>query len=438
MNPQSHINVTPAPRPGQSNRDHALRLRGQEIALQSHIETTRIGYKVPSQTGNGSYVVNLEGTPFCTCQDFEKHQQPCKHIYAVGFIVQREEQDDGSRVETQSSRVSYGQNWAAYNAAQVNEQEVFGRLLRELCDTIEQLPQGRGRPRMPLSDMVFAVTTKVFSTMSVRRSMTDMRNATDNGQLDKTPSCTSMFRYLEKAELTPILKSLIEQSALPLRDLEEDYAADSSGFSTNVYDRHFDHKWGKESKRAAPHKQSKWITAHIVCGVKSNIITAAIVKADRSNDTVHLPSLVETTARSFTIRDFSADKAYLSRRNFQAIVDAGGTPYIPFKKDSVAHSSHHKKDSLAILWEKMYHYFHLRREEFLAHYHQRSNVETCFAMIKAKFGQSVRSKTETAQVNEVLAKILCHNIVVLVRMMYTLGINLTFGGVEREVLMLAA
>ena len=55
----------------------------------------KLGYKVPSQSGRGSYVVNLDGEPFCTCPDFEKHQQPCKHIYAVEFIIQREERPDG-------------------------------------------------------------------------------------------------------------------------------------------------------------------------------------------------------------------------------------------------------------------------------------------------------------------------------------------------------
>ena len=42
------------------------------------------------------------------------------------------------------------------------------------------------------------------------------------------------------------------------------------------------------------------------------------------------------------------------------------------------------------------------REEFLSHYHKRSNVETTFHMIKSKFGQRLHSKALTAQVNEAL------------------------------------
>ena len=57
-----------------------------------------------------------------------------------------------------------------------------------------------------------------------------------------------------------------------------------------------------------------------------------------------------------------------------------------------------------------------------SHYHKRSNVETVFSMIKAKFGGSVRAKTPTAQVNEVL----CHNICVLIQSIYELGLEPTF------------
>ena len=204
------------------------------------------------------------------------------------------------------------------------------------------------------------------------------------------------------------------ESALPLRELEVDFAADSSGFSTTTYDRWFDHKWGR------PVRTAQFVKAHITCGVATNIITTAKVTAGQSSDSRQLPAMVKATARNFTIGEFSGDEAYLSRDNLRAIVDAGGTPYIPFKENSVAHSGHHKKDDL---WARSYYLFHLHRPEFNEHYHKRSNVETCFSMIKAKFGTFVRSKKPTAQVNEVLTKILCHNIVVLIQAMYELGLD---------------
>ena len=61
------------------------------------------------------------------------------------------------------------------------------------------------------------------------------------------------------------------------------------------------------------------------------------------------------------------------------------------------------------------------------HHRKHSNVETTFSMIKTKFGASVRSKTPVAQINEALAKVLCHNICVLVSSIYELGIAPEFG-----------
>ena len=67
-----------------------------------------------------------------------------------------------------------------------------------------------------------------------------------------------------------------------------------------------------------------------------------------------------------------------------------------------------------------------RRDEFLQHYHKRSNIESTFSMIKRKFRDSLRSKTETAMVNETLCKVLCHNLVVLIHEMHELGIDPMF------------
>ena len=47
-------------------------------------------------------------------------------------------------------------------------------------------------------------------------------------------------------------------------------------------------------------------------------------------------------------------------------------------------------------------------------------------MIKAKFRDHVRSKTDVAMTNEVPCKILCHNICCLIQAMYELGIEPTF------------
>jgi transposase len=109
-----------------------------------------------------------------------------------------------------------------------------------------------------------------------------------------------------------------------------------------------------------------------------------------------------------------------------ATLQRGAIPYIPFKSNSVPHSegSYGPKSEL---WTRMYHFYALNRAEFLEHYHKRSNVETTFHMIKSKFGQRLRSRTLTAQINEALCKVLCHNLCVVIQSVHELGIETNFG-----------
>ena len=393
--------------------------RGLQIAVTCKIEKNKLGWKVPSQSGNGSYIVNLDhGKPFCTCPDFETRQQPCKHIHAVEFVIQRGTKQDGTETVTKSMKVTCTQEWTAYNDAQTHEQERFVLLLRDLCNGIEQPAQNFGRPRLPLADVIFGLVFKSYTTMSGRRFMSAIRDAETKELVTKSPSFTSGFRYLENPDLTPILKTLIEQSASPLRAVETDFAVDSSGFATTTYARWFDHKYGKERTK------QNWVKTHLICGVKTHVVTSVEATPYESADNVQLPALVNQTAKTFDINEVLADKAYSDRRNLNAVQAIGGTAYIPFKVNSTGMGDHHHK--FDGLWNRMWYFYNFNRDAFMAHYHKRSNIETTFSMIKANFGTSVRAKTPTAQVNEVLCKVLCHNICVLIQSTVELGIETTF------------
>jgi len=399
--------------------------RGLAIANSNTVRKNKLGWQVPSQSGNGAYVVSLDhGEPFCTCEYFEAEHRKCQHIYAIEFIVQRETKPDGTVTETRTMRITYTQEWAAYNAAQTHEQEKFVMLLRDLCNGIPQPEYRFGRPRLPLSDVVFSAVYKVYSTMSSRRFMTALREAEADGLVSKSPSLTSGFRSLENPELTPLLKALIEQSASPLKAVETNFAVDSSGFATTTYNRWFDHKWGKVRSEA------KWVKAHLMCGVKTHVVTSVEATAFESADAPQFAPLVNATAKTFNINEVSADKAYSSRKNLHAVEAVGGVAYIPFKNRTNGIGS--KQDGFDSLWNRMWYFYKFNQDAFLQHYHKRSNAESTLSMIKVKFGASVRAKTPIAQVNEVLCKILCHNICVLIQSIYELGLEPTFWTSEEK------
>ena len=397
--------------------------RGKLLSKSTRIVKTPQGWRVTSQTNTGKqYIVKIiKDNPKCECPDCTMRRKKCKHIYAVEFYIKKQIDEEGKITQTKGVKISYSQDWKAYDKSQTNEKLVFLKLLRELCDFVEQPNYNFGRPKLSYSDLIFASALKVYSTFSLRRFMSDVKITKEMELVDSIPCFSSVGHFLQKEEISDILKKLISISASPLREIETDFAVDSSGFSTSRFARYFDYKHGKESKYRI------WLKAHLISGVKTNIITGVEITEGEVHDSPSLPRLVEQTAKNFKVGEVSGDKAYSSHKNLQLIEDIGAVPYIPFKKNVTG-----RRDKGSGIWKKMYHYFIYKHDEFLKHYHKRSNAETLFHMIKTKFGDSLRSKSKTAQINELLLKILCQNIVTVIQEISTLGIKGEFVLEERK------
>ncbi len=406
------------------NTNDPRQQRGLIIAALSKITKKNGDWIVPSQSGNGKYTVHLDpDKATCTCPDHETRACKCKHIFAAEYVVQREQNGDGTETVTETvtltatKKTTYPQDWPAYNEAQTNEKHQFQSLLRGLCDGIQNQVQTKGRPRLLLSDAVFAVTFKIYSTFSGRRFISDLKDAHAKGCISELPHYNSIFNYLENPALEPVLTGLITQSSLPLKAVESDFAVDSTGFTTSRFVRWFDQKYG------VVRHEHDWVKCHMMCGVKTTVVTAVEIHERDASDTKILPSLVETTGKNFEMAEVSADKGYSSVNNTKVVASHRAIPFIAFKVSATGTSGG--------LWEKMYHFFSFKRAEFLAHYHKRSNVESTVSMIKAKFGDHVRSKTDSAMKNEVLCKVLCHNICCLISAIYELGIRPNFSTEDR-------
>ena len=82
----------------------ARQQRGMELAATRTIKKRECGFwAVPSQSGTGAYQVNFENEiPTCSCPDFETRQLKCKHIFAVTYVIQREQNADGSTTVTET------------------------------------------------------------------------------------------------------------------------------------------------------------------------------------------------------------------------------------------------------------------------------------------------------------------------------------------------
>jgi len=393
--------------------------RGRAIAKLGGIRKLGARYVVPSQSANSNvptYLVDVvEQT--CTCPDYELRRQPCKHYEACMFWIVA----DGGAVDEGTGQVSAPkqqskQDWRAYNAAQTTERERVPQLLKSLCEGIEEparVPGKPGRKPIPLREAIYAAVMKVYSLCSGRRAESDIRECVARDHLSRAWHYNTLFRIMEDPATTEILTRLIEESAAPLAEIENlagQFAQDSTGFSTVTYDRWFDQKHGK--LRA----QHGWVKLHVMVGTLTNVVTSAKVSPDA--DCPLLPELLAATAQRFTVKEVSADKAYLAKYNLEAIDKVGAVPFIPFKSNSVGMASK------SFHWRKMWAHFSLKSEDFLARYHRRSNVEATIGAIKALAGGAVRSKLPVARANEVLAKVLLHNLTCIVHAIEEFGIEI--------------
>ena len=411
---------------GLSNCNDKLREQKAKIILSREHAIRKVDnniYLVQSQTGVGWYKIQWNGKEWvCNCPDFAKngHITPCKHLlalkikYETGFYETEEEIPE-------IKRKTYSQNWKLYNMAQMQEFELFDQFLYQLVSSIEDTKQHMGKPQMHLRDKIFCCIMKAYSQLSSRRAKYLYNDALERQQITHAPHFNIVTKTLNKLELKPILQNLVHLSSQPLASVETDFAIDSSGFRCSTFGNYCEEKHGVKRTR-------NWLKAHICTGVNTNIVTDIIITDEHSADSPQLKKLIRNTAEHFNLNEVSADLAYSSKKNLQIIDSFGGSAFIPFKKNATGKRG-------GALWRKTFYYFQLHKEEFMEHYHKRSNVESTFGAIKKKFGESVKSKNRIAQENELLCKIIAYNISLLIHEMIPLNGTsefLSFNGLQKE------
>ena len=395
-------------------------LKALEIAARSRITCANGVWSVPSQSGNGTYRVTISPDASCTCDDFAligATGRGCKHVIAARLVQERDGGGTAPKIVTDAvpKKPTYKQAWPQYNAAKQEEGHHFPELLADLCSSIPEPPLkggGRGgRIPVPLGDRIFAAVYRTFKGTSTRRFMSDLTDAHRDGFISEMMSFNVPSITMQGEDVTAILLQLIRRSSLPLRAVDTSFAVDSTGFAFNKWTKWLDIKYG------TPRKACEWVKVHVCVGTQTNVVTAAFIGDKHAADCPQFDDLVRKTAEDFAVMECSGDKAYLSADNLKLVEELGGKPYIPFKSNSCINGNP--------LWDRMYYYFMMKREEFLSRYHQRSNVESTFSGVKRVFGDSVRAKTERAAINEVLAKILAWNLTCVIGSWYELGIDPT-------------
>ena len=309
-------------------------------------------------------------------------------------------------------------NWNKYNSAKMQEKRLFYDLAYDLAQLIPDPIHGHGRPPVPLKHLFFSRGLKVYSNYSGRKISSDLEHAKHLNYISVSPHFNTIHDFLSCPATYDLLKKILTISAMPLKELEDHFSMDASGFGS----------YGSESWRRVKysdkyHKKRNWKTflkGHILVGTRTNVICSCEVTNAKVGDATMAPNLLQQVNGNFSIGEISADRAYSSSRILQIIKSMDAMPFIAFKENT------NPNQYSPEIWIKMYKYFQDNKEYFLKRYHRRSNVETTFSMVKMRLGEFLKCRNFESQRNELMMKFICHNICCLVTQKFLNKIQIDF------------
>lgn len=374
--------------------------RGRAIAANRAVRQRGESWGVPSQSGNGAYLVNPK-RDYCSCPDHAEAGFACKHVRAVRLTPPRAGRNaDGATTttaltaEARVERKAYRQGRPSCNAARVNGYRHLRALLADLCRAPPAPAPRPGRPPVPPPAAALAAASKAYSTTSARRLRGELGDAGAAGHVSRAPHSNGVPNSFDSEGAAGIPPDFIARSAAPLAEVESQLAADSTGLAGGRYAQWVDEKWGTPKRRVA------WVELHAMAGTRTHAVTSARAPERGSGGATQFPGLVAATAERFTVGEVGAGKAYLCRTDFAAVDAIGGTLYPAFEKSGTG--------GVGGPLAEAYHPFALNREEYGRHYRRRSGAGPALSMVGRESGESLRAKAGRAVRSEALARVVAH------------------------------
>jgi transposase len=306
-------------------------------------------------------------------------------------------------------------DWRAYNLGQTSEKPMMLNIINALVRylNIKTVARRVGRPPAQISDMIQSCLIKTCCGMSSRRNIGELELAELRRYIDYKPHFNSIINYMNDSAITQYLYEINSKIVELVAPLEKCLAIDSTGISSASQDR-----WVKVRLDFQKHREYRKL--HVVAGVKTHIIAYAIVTDGACADSPQFANLLSGLSPSFKPKAICADAAYLSKENAQIVANMGAKPFIKPR------SNIRPKNNGCLVWGNMIKLFVYNLEEFLKYYNLRVQVETTFSALKRKFNPYVKSKKPKAQENEILCKVICYNISVIIHLFFATGLKLDF------------
>ena len=312
-------------------------------------------------------------------------------------------------------RKRYPRDESLYNLIQENDVMLFLRhlpLAAWWATGNKSLWCGRGRLPKNLYDIVVCLAVRKYFNFPLRRGIGLLRLFRALGVIDaQIPCFKTLDNYQNSDEIRPYLDEVLKLTAEPQRFIEHFFATDTTGIATTCYSSWFDIRTRKEGMKR------QHIMAHVTVGTKLKAAVALDARVGRGAHNEVLREHIKEVAKSFEVKEWSGDRAYLSRENCNAVAAVGAEPWIKLKSNTTAKT----KGSPA--WRWMVLEFRQNPEVAERKYHRRSAVESAISAKKRKFGSFVRARKDTSKENEEALSWIGYNFGVLCRGVHEFGLK---------------
>lgn len=327
--------------------------------------------------------------------------------------VEEEENEDAQR----EGAVDEGKPGPKKNEVERGEFWRLLVLLQELVRTVDEPPRRTGHSHLPVADMLFIIVTKVFFGLSSRDHCALLELLHPQLWTGPIPHPNSITNYMKVEWLRPILEGLVGRSAQPVVNyLGYYFSIDSTPVLTPGY------YLSKNRKTGELYERRQWIRLHLLGENMTGIVTAARADSRAVAEQAYFePMLRETLGLGFKVLGISGDKNYCTKANARLARDLGVTPFLTVKKNAVR-----SKKGADEAWNENYDRAKSDDPAVRRVFRLRSRIESVNSVIKGQYEEFVLSKSEAGQYNEALCKVICHNLIVLIRYTRKLGLTPQF------------
>ncbi len=225
--------------------------------------------------------------------------------------------------------------------------------------------------------------------------------------------------FLNDSNTTRLLNWAIAEVCSPLMPFAEDIVLDGTGISLTSRGTYRSERYGIDN----PDDRALYMRLHLAMDRRFKVFPGAIVTRDHgkgAGETTQTPELLRRLKTlGYRPRRVLADKLYAGEPVLEAIEDFGAEAVIPLKVTYL-----NKLEPKTPLMRRLRTQFLADPDAFHEKYRFRPLVEAGISALKRKFSESIRARSFRGQVNEVLFKVLCHNMDCLIHAGYEQSLNL--------------